>query len=252
MTAILADIVAEARRLVDRAAAEHVSVRLLGGVAVRLRASGELPAALTRSYQDIDFVAARGSKAPTSRFFSEAGYTPHVAFNALNGTERLLFFDEPNGRQVDVFVGAFRMCHAIPVAERLELDRETIPLAELLLTKLQVVELNEKDVIDVLAMLHDHPVAEHDGDSVNARRVAELCAGDWGLWRTITANLDACGAQVERLELSPSERAELSARLRALTDRIEAEPKSRAWRLRARIGERKRWYELPEEVGGGP
>ena len=32
-----------------------------------------------------------------------------------------------------------------------------------------------------------------------------------------------------------------------LEERIEAEPKSRAWRLRAKIGERKRWYELPEE-----
>lgn len=248
--AIEADVVAEGERLVARAAAEDVPVRLLGGVAIRLRHPAEPPPALARDYPDLDFVAARGASAAAARFFRDAGYSPQVAFNALHGQERLLFFDEQHGRQLDVFVGAFRMCHTIPVAERLELEPRTIPLAELLLTKLQVVQLNEKDVRDALMLLHGHPVGDTDGETVNAARIASLCAGDWGLWRTITANLALCREHLTEYELSSSDKAEIAARLEALSGRIEREPKSRGWRLRARIGERKRWYELPEEVRG--
>jgi hypothetical protein len=82
--------------------------------------------------------------------------------------------------------------------------------------------------------------------------VAEVCAGDWGLWRTFTANLAACRDYVSRYDLPSREQAELVGRIDVLSERIEREPKTRAWRLRAKVGERKRWYDLPEEVAGGP
>jgi hypothetical protein len=175
-----------------------------------------------------------------------------VAFNALHGNERLLFFDDAHERQVDVFVGAFRMSHAIPLDGRIDPEPLTIPLAELLLTKLQVIEMNEKDLRDALALLHDHPVAETDGNAVNAGRIAAVCASDWGLWRTFTGNLEWCREHLGGHELPEATKARLRESLDQLLARIEAEPKTRGWRLRARIGERKRWYELPEEVAGGP
>lgn len=247
-----ADVVEEGWRLITLAEQESLPLRLLGGVAVRLRGPGTGHSAFERSYADLDFAAGKGSSRSTASFFEAAGYVPHVAFNTLQGSERLLFFDEANGRQVDVFVGAFSMSHKIPLAERLELEAVSVPLAELLLTKLQIAELNEKDVRDALALLHEHPVGDEDGDSVNAARVAVLCAADWGLWRTITGNLEATLARLDAYALSADEKSTVAQRALALLDRIEAEPKSRAWRLRARIGERKRWYELPEEVAGGP
>jgi hypothetical protein len=249
---IQADIVAEAVRLLELAHDAGVPLRLLGGVAIRLRAASGLPETFARSYADLDFVAAKGRSGPTQQFFRAAGYEPQVAFNALNGRERLLFFDDHNERQVDVFVGAFAMSHKIPFGNRLELEPRTLPLAELLLTKLQIAELNEKDVRDGLALLHGHGVSEGDGDTINAVRIAELCAGDWGLWRTITGNVAICRDYVERYELSDGEKARLRAGIDELLERIEQEPKSRAWKLRARIGERKRWYDVPEEVAGGP
>jgi hypothetical protein len=241
------DVVAEAERLLRAAEEEGVLLRLLGGAAVRLRARSPLPQPLERAYADIDFVTGRGSSGQVQRFFREQGYDANVAFNALNSKERLLFFDDPHRRQVDVFVGSFRMSHEIPLDGRLDVDAATIPLAELLLTKLQIHELNEKDVRDTLALLHDHPVTEDDS-GVNAARVGKLCAADWGLWRTITANLDTCRAHVDRYPLDAAKCEEIETRLRALRERVEQEPKSRAWRLRAKIGERKRWYEVPEEV----
>jgi hypothetical protein len=252
VTPIEADIVAEGRRLLARAEAEGVRLRLLGGVAIRLRARDGIPPPFERSYADLDFVTARRDATPTAALLRDDGYQPHVAFNALHGNERLLFFDEGNGRQVDVFVGAFRMSHRIPLEDRIELEPATLPLADLLLTKLQIAELNEKDVKDALALLHGHPVADEDGESVNAARIAGLCASDWGLWRTITGNVAASRDLLARYGLPEGDLARIAERIDALLDRIEREPKSRAWKLRARIGERKRWYETPEEVGGGP
>ena len=252
MSRIAADVVAEGERLLGRAVQEGVVLRLLGGVAICLRAENGLPAVFERRYADLDFVTSRGGTGGVVSLFRAEGYEPHVAFNALHGNERLLFFDEEHGRQVDVFVGAFRMSHAIPLGDRLGLEPVTLPLAELLLTKLQIAELNEKDVGDALALLHGHPVGEEDGASVNAARIAELCAADWGLWRTFTGNLAACHERLGRYDLPEAERREIATRIAAVAERVEREPKSRGWRLRARIGERKRWYETPEEVAGGP
>ena len=249
---IRADVVAETERLLDRAEQEGLTLRVLGGVAIRLRAPGALPAALERSYGDADFMTAKGGSGDAQRFFKDEGYEPHVAFNALHGTERLLFFDDGNERQVDVFVGSFNMSHKVPIGDRLSLEPRTPPLAELLVTKLQIAELNEKDVRDAFALFHGHAVNEGDGDSINAAQVARLCSTDWGLWRTLTGNLAACEGFIDRYEFSDAEKARIRDRIAVLLEQIEREPKSRGWKLRARIGERKRWYTTPEEVAGGP
>jgi hypothetical protein len=249
---IRADIVEEAKRVLELAGEQGVPLRVLGGVAIFLRAPEALPPALERTYGDVDFVTAKGSSAPVQGLFRGTGYEPHVAFNALHGAERLLFFDDGNERQVDVFVGGFKMSHEVPVAERLELEPDTLPLAELLVTKLQIAELNEKDVRDALALFHGHRVDERDGDAINSARIAGLCRTDWGLWRTLTGNLAACRDHLAQYDLPEDEKVRVRGEMDALLDRIEREPKSRGWKLRARIGERKRWYALPEEVAGGP
>ena len=228
--------------MLDAARAAGVPLRLLGGVAVRLRCSGP-----EREFKDLDFATTRKGSGDAQDLLRRLGYEPHVGFNAMNARERLLFFDDAHGRQVDVFVGSFRMCHEIPLEARLEVDSHTVPLAELLLTKLQIIELNEKDVRDAVVLLDEHDTTDDD-TGVNAARVASLCAADWGLWRTITANLDAVAAHLERYDI---DHERVRSRLERLQARIEDAEKSRGWRLRARVGERKRWYELPEEVGGG-
>jgi hypothetical protein len=242
---ILADIVEEGRRVLGAATRENVPLRLLGGVAVRLRSAG-LPPALQREYKDLDFVTTKKASGDTQQLLRELGYDPHTAFNTMNSKERLLFFDDAHGRQVDVFVSSFRMCHEIPLERRLDAQSDTVPLAELVLTKLQIIELNEKDVRDAVALFVEHDVTDDDA-GINGVRIAELCGDDWGLWRTITRNLDSVRDHLGSYDV---DRDRAAAGLAALQDRIEAAPKSRGWRLRDKVGERKRWYELPEEVGG--
>jgi hypothetical protein len=247
VTEIRSDIVEEGERLLALAQSDGTALALLGGVAVRIHAP-EVPPSLDRQYKDLDFAIPKGRSSDANRVLRGAGYEPEVVFNAMNGKERMLFHDTEHGRQVDVFVGSFRMCHQIDFGDRLQPGEPTVPLAELLLTKLQIVELNEKDVRDTVLLFHGHELADHDDDAVNAARVAGLCADDWGLWRTITQNLAKCGEMLADYELPEADRRRVRGRLGSLLQRIEEAPKSRGWKLRAKIGERKRWYELPEEV----
>jgi hypothetical protein len=252
MSGIRPDMVEEAMRISEEAERQNLELRLLGGVAIKLRASDGLHPAFEREYADLDWITPKGASAAAQKFFEAMGYTPQARFNAMYGQERLLFFDEQHDRQVDILVGTFRMSHQIPFGKRLALEPMTVPLAELLLTKLQIVELNEKDVKDALALLHDHPVEDKDVGAVNGAHVARLCASDWGLWRTFTANLDALDGHLERYDLPDESKQRITNRLRELQERIEREPKTFGWKMRSKIGDRKRWYELPEEVEGGP
>ena len=249
---ILSDMVDEAVRVAEEAEREDVALRLLGGVAIKVRAQDGLQPAFERDYADLDWITPKGKSSRTQKFFESLGYAPQTRFNALYGRERLLFFDEEHDRQVDVLVGTFRMSHEIPFGKRMTLEPVTVPLAELLLTKLQIIELNEKDVRDALALLHDHPVGEEDGERVNGAHIAGLCSSDWGLWRTFTANLEALEGHLKRYELGEEGKERITERIKALQERIEEEPKTFGWKMRAKIGDRKRWYELPEEVEGGP
>jgi hypothetical protein len=238
----LADLVAEARRILDHAA--EIPLRLLGGAAVELSApNGVL---LPRPYNDIDFVAGAGRGPEVVSAFTELGYAGDQRFNALNGHRRLLFYDEANGRRVDVFVAKFQMCHELPLEKRLTLRPHTIPLADLLLTKLQIFALNEKDQRDIVNLLHAHPLGE---DAIDADHVAQLLAADWGLWRTATMNVERVRGALARYELAPEQEAVVRTRLDDLRSRVDAAPKSTKWKVRARVGERVKWYDEPEEVG---
>jgi hypothetical protein len=243
----LGDIIAEADRLLAAAHERNVRVRLIGGLAVYFHADHVHPA-LARPYGDIDVATTKAESRDVTELMTDLGYEPAKQFNALNGSRRLLFRDLHNERKVDVFVGRFEMCHTIPITDRITLDERTIPLAELLLTKLQVVELTEKDLRDLVALLHHHEVAEHDDDAINAAFVAGLTADDWGLWRTVKLNVERVREQIGTLGLEPAHEQRVLERLDALWARIEAEPKSTKWRLRDRVGDRKRWYEIPDEI----
>ena len=246
-SATLADIVAEAERLLAAARARDVPVRLLGGLAVHLHTE-EIPASLRRPYDDIDVATTKAASRTAGDLFATLGYEPSKEFNALNGSRRLLFFDPQNERKLDVFVDTFELCHTIPITARLPLDERTIPLAELLLTKLQVVELTDKDLRDIVTLLHRHDVGTHDDDTINSDFIATLTAGDWGLWRTVKLNAERVREQIGSLSLDAAASERVLERVDRLWERIEREPKTRKWGLRDRVGDRKRWYELPDEV----
>ncbi len=246
--ATLADPIAEGRRVVAGAGEKGVVLRLLGGVAIFLQAPGGRPL-LTRQIKDIDVVTPRGNKKAVAQAFQALGYVDDEMFNAFHGAHRQIYVDVANERRVDVFVGMFSMCHEIPIAERLHHEPLTVPLAELLLTKLQIVELNERDERDIYNLCFHHEISSAGEPGIEGSLIGDLCARDWGLWRTCKGTIERCRTDLVHYPLGASERDLIDARLAHLWDVIEAAPKTSKWRWRAKVGERKRWYEEPEEEG---
>ncbi len=201
--------------------------------------------ALRRAYADLDFVVPAKQRRDALALLESLGYALDDRFNAVHGGERLLAYDPGTGRQVDIFYERIQLCHQINLAGRLDDDRPTLDPADLLLMKLQVVETNRKDLTDICAIASDHEFDE-TGEGVDITYLSSLTAEDWGLWKTTTMVADRA---VEFVETLPGlHTADLARRrlTRFVTAAIEV-PKSRRWKLRARVGERKRWYELPEE-----
>ena len=245
----LQDAVDEARRLMALAHSQSVKVRALGGVAVSLSVPADTPLLIPRTYQDIDLIAPKREQRALAELMTGTGYAADDEFNAFNGHRRLLYYDATNSRQVDIFIGTFSMCHEVPLEGRLLVADTTIPMAELLLTKLQIVELNSKDVGDILNLVYHHdPVGRGTAVGLESGRVAAYCAADWGLWRTATGNLDRALTAVAELPLGDADRVVLRDRLQSVRTAIDTAPKSRKWRMRARVGDRVRWYEEPDEV----
>jgi hypothetical protein len=110
---------------------------------------------------------------------------------------------------------------------------------------MQIFEINQKDLVDIVALLIDHDVADHDDDAINATYLAKLAAEDWGLYRTLQGNHERARVMVKEMAVPQDT---ILQRLDALWDRIESASKSLKWKLRARVGDRMSWYELPEEV----
>jgi hypothetical protein len=245
--ATLSDPVQEGLRLIAEARARNLAIFLLGGVAIRARTSHPL---FERRFNDIDLIATRSAGRDVTRLMAELEYVADHEFNAVNGRTRLLFRDAHNGRDLDVLVGEFAMCHNLPILECADIDEPTVPLGDLLLTKLQVVELNYKDLVDIYNLLYGHQtsVEEPEGHSIDLERVGRLCASDWGLWRTVASNLDRLVASEHWESIGVHERATIAQRLTHLRTAIARAPKSLRWRLRSRVGDRVQWYEEPEEA----
>lgn len=233
----LADAHDEALALLGEAERREVTLRAVGGLAIHLACPSASRPPLRRAYKDIDLVGLSRERQRIEELLSDFGYSADAQFNLLSAGGQLYFRDEANDRPLDVFLDRMQMCHRLDLEERLPLAPLTLTPTDLLLSKLQVFETNERDLKDAAALLLDCEV----DDEVVARQLA----ADWGWWRTVTEVLGKVEVFVAELELDERER--LLARIATLRERIEAEPKGRKWKLRARVGDRVRWYELPED-----
>jgi hypothetical protein len=240
----------EADRILDAAEKAGLTVRLVGSMAILRRCPNHaFLASAGRVYRDIDFAGRKKEARDVQELLNRLGYVEDREVFVVSEGGRAIFGSASNGIHIDVFYEKLDFCHPIPLGDRLKIEAPTLPLAELLLGKMQIVKINEKDLVDMMALLLEHELGESDQSTLNAARIAKLCAEDWGLWRTTTLNLE----KLERLiagdpRLDEIQRARLAASVAALRRRLDAEPKPLAWRMRAKIGERVKWYNDVEEV----
>jgi hypothetical protein len=226
-------------------------LRVIGSLAFQIHCPkyGYLQAAMGRAYTDIDFAAYRKQTREIKTLMAGLGYEENREVFILSEGNRSIFENSNTGLHIDVFFDKLDFCHIISWDGRLEIDSPTIPLSEMVLEKMQIVQINEKDVIDTIILLLEHPLGNKDKETINIRRIAELCAKDWGLWRTTTMNLEKVGALAAGYDqLGGEQKTQVVAKVKQALERIEAEPKSMAWRLRARVGDRVKWYKDVDEV----
>jgi Uncharacterised nucleotidyltransferase len=232
------ELLAEALEIVDAARGSDLHARLLGGLGIMHHDEGLRTQGGTRPINDIDLIVAAGEHRAIAQLLTDRGYRPEERFNALNGHRRMVF--HADGWDLDVLVGVFEMCHRIEMSEQISLDYPTLPATDLLLTKLQIVKLNAKDATDIVELVSTHDLGHGPGDWIDVDRVAQLIRDDWGLWRTITGTIHTVTEMT-----APDEVLERLGRLERELDEV---PKTRRWRLRARVGDRVAWYVLPDEV----
>ena len=254
------EIAAEAARLVGLATAEGLRVRLMGGLAIRFQSPTARRPPYTRVYRDLDLVAHGRDVAALRRLLEREGYVGDKLFNAIHGAQRLVYTAGSGRWSVDVLIDELAMSHTIVLKDRLRTDGPTLDLADLLLTKLQIWETNEKDLGDVVCLLADHPLApagrlvagpaDTGGPGpIDLIRLRSVLGSDWGLSHTAERNLRAVAdAWARRPAPDAPYLGRRSSALRCALADIEAAPKSLGWRARARVGERVRWYETPEEA----
>ncbi len=241
----------EVKRIVEAGNAAGVTLRLLGALAFFSRCPkfGHLQERMGRAYTDIDLAGYSREASGVRALMAGLGYVEEREVFVVTEGGRAIFHNPATKIHVDVFYEKLDFCHVIPWSGRLENETLTLPLAELLLEKMQIVQINEKDVIDTIMLLLEHSLGEADQESVNMKRVAKLCADDWGLYRTVTMNLDKVRQLAPNYpQLKNEEKARVHDQVAEALARIEAEPKSMAWRLRARVGDRVKWYKDVEEV----
>jgi len=241
----LEDPIAEAERVAVAAKAAGVGIRLLGGAGIHLHSPSATRPPLKRKYGDLDYAVGKRDRQGVLKLFPALGYEANERFNLMQGDRRLYFYDAVHGRQIDVFIDWFKMSHVIDLRDRLDCEGPCASPSDLLLSKLQIYEVNRKDLVDLTALLLDHAVKENDDDAIDPRYIARVAADDWGLYRTLQLNIGKLRNTLDELEV---DRDLVRTRLDEIWAAVSKQPKPLRWRLRAQVGDRMTWYELPEEV----
>src|SRR6195256_6797996 len=230
----LEDPLAEAERIASAATAAQVGIKLMGGAGIHLPSPSARRPPLKRKYGDLDYVMPKRDRKAVLALFPSLGYEANERFNLMQGDRRLYFYDNEHSRQVDVFIDSIRMSHIIDLRERLDHEGPCARPSDLLLSKLQIYEVNRKDLVDLIALLLDHRIVTHDdADCVDCSYVAKITADDWRLYRALQVNI---GKLRETLDESAVDRDLVRSRLDELWAAIEAKPKPLKWKLRAQVG----------------
>lgn len=252
--AVASDLVREAEVMADGLKGTGILARLLGATAIRMHAHQytELHEALGRQLSDIDFASYSQQREKIEQYFTKelkyqmlgAAITPGLLM------DRCIFFDETGAKpRVDVFLDKLQMNHLIDFRGRLETYYPTIPITELVLEKLQIVRINEKDIKDLIVLFLAHEIGESGSDTVDAKYIAKLLSKDWGFYYTVSSNLKKLEPMTKKYEvLNEDFRREVLSKARRLEEYIEREPKNTKWKIRAKVGPSVSWYNEVEEV----
>ena len=224
-------------------------VKLIGGWAIQYSSpiNNNIDMILMRKPNDIDLIGLSKDKKKIYEVLKSCGYSPDERFNAFNGDSRLLF--HKGDILIDVFLDKFSMCQEIDFKDRLNSDLPWISVDDLLLTKIQIVEINEKDIKDIIRLISSHEIIDkgEDYNKINLDYIAGICSDDYGFYMSFKLNMPKILQYLQNLEGDVSSKEQIKNKINIIMDAIEKRPKSLKWKLRAKMGDRIPWYRLPEE-----
>jgi hypothetical protein len=242
------DFINDALKIIRLGAEKGATLRLMGACAIRLHCPkfGYIHKEMKRTVTDIDLVTYGKFRPLVKKVLTELGYSPGAG--ALYGLGRHIYYDYNKNIEVDVFFDKLEMCHTVDFRGRLELDYPTITVSDLLLEKMQIVKIDEKDVKDTIMLLREHDIGEEERETVNREYITKVLSDDWGFYYTFTENLK----KVKKLlgiykALTSEDQRNVEMKISELLDAIEKVPKTFKWKVRERIGTSKKWYRDVEE-----
>ena len=242
----------EAYRILNEARDRGILLRLIGAVAFKIHCPKYVffQNNFKRVLSDIDYASYAKHHNQVKNLFLDMGYEEYGMTNVYLAGKRFVFHDEINNRHSDIFFDELDFNHTINWKNRLEIDYPTISLADLMLEKMQIVEINKKDIIDSLMLLREHEIDSEDKqEKINAKYIAQVCGNDWGFWKTITVNLKKVRDYAFNADnLKDKDKDNIIEKMDKINRFIEKEPKSLKWKMRAKIGDKKRWYTVVEEL----
>jgi len=244
-------------RIAEAAKSEGIPLRVLGACAIRIQCgeSKRLLDEMQRAISDLDFISYGKYEPKVTPFFTKLGYRVDgdvsKYYSHLYGMLRDRFKDPNTGSTLDVFYDRLQMCHTVDLTKRLEVDFPTISLTDLLLEKMQIVQINKKDLDDMVVLLMSHSVSDSDQKSVNRKYLAQVLSEDWGFYYTVTTNLQKLKEYAAAYFARTGTTDSVGKKVDELLQSIEAHPKAFKWKMRAKIGNRQKWYNDVDEVSMG-
>jgi len=258
-------IVDDAINIAEVANSKSIIVRIIGALAIRTHSPGSVDlftrlgrlGSTGRLFSDADFVAYTKQRSKLRVLFEDEFKFKIDGYSMLRARDRIIYAHPDGIYKVDIFFDRLDFSHEIhfgsdPEKGRLSLDFPSITLADLLLEKLQIHHITEKDVKDMIVLLHEHRVGSvQDRETIDAKHVALTLANDWGFWYDANLNLDkvlALAVDYQANELiSREDFFDLQTKVTQLKQYITEEPKSQSWMSRNKIGVQKQWWNDVEE-----
>ena len=262
------EFVKEAIGLVEKAQSRGVHLRILGSLGAYVRSVnngyGDVFRSLERFgggkplFTDLDLLGYNKQKGDITKFLRELNFKPDALVNAMFGNRRLVFYHPDNKYHVDIFLNKLEFSHTVdfgdkPGSGRLELDYPTISATDIALEKLQIHEINRKDLIDLIALFLVHDVHEQfSKEVVDGGHIGKMLCDDWGFWYDATTNLGKLKPVIDDLlkegKITAAQSQMAMERVEKLLQLINKTPKSKGWEKRAKTGTSKRWYTEVEEI----
>ncbi len=245
----------EAIELVTGAAHEGVTLRVVGSTGIRMHCAAAAHAmqARGRVAKDIDLIVPGKQRRGMRRFLEARGYVIDRDLLVAMEGRRYSFANPATDIDIDVFVEQLEFNHTIDVRKRTGRHNITISLEDLLLAKLQIVNLTPNDLVDLSVLFSSHPVEVSDAgdEAIDASYIAGCLAGDWGFHHTAVRNLgrlrEWLADRGDAVDTPANPAGTLPERLGTLERAIDVAPKTIAWRVRGRLGERVQWWEDVDE-----